>query len=325
MKRGIALTVFGLILFASVGWSQEVVVTDFPPGLASDVGAEFFKPYYPRLQQIADTLHKYPSTRAIVTGGADGIRYAKDNDALNPGVALGRAHALRDLLVSRFNIDSMRITIQTEDSKLEGGQYRFAGVRVAWEFHELDAQLDTLGNRIITLENRPPVEKHYTEIREVPSPLIEKLGLQAGAGFSSSPFGGIPIVTGAVTWDRIVYVEAVLGHTFWNSNYRFETHDLDTWRQMAGAHVIYYPSRKWPVGILAGWLRVEEVTQKYYAYVRLSEGPVVGVRVTPWEFASVTAAYNPAKRRMLGSTTSSADNDQFLLYVTAHLLFGGGK
>lgn len=318
MARYIILVIGCLGLLSGIALSQEVVIKDFPLGVGGSVDMDLFKPYYPELQAIADTLHKYPLARAVITGGADGEQYRQNNDAKNPGLALGRAHVLRDLLIDEFKVDPAQIVIQSDDSRLKGGQYRYAGIRIAREMSELASRLDAL-------ENRPPVEKHFTEVKEIGGGLEENLGLQLGLGISSSPFGGIPIAAGALSWKRFLYVEGIVGHTFWNNSFQFEENGLDTKRRLIGGNVIFYPSERLPIGIVGGWIRIEEISQEYYEYVKLSEGPVLGLRVIPFDFLSVTGAYNPAKQRSAGENRSRSENDQFLLYVTAHLAFGGAK
>jgi hypothetical protein len=318
MKKLIFILVGSLIMLTGTAISQEVVIDSFPLGVGGSVGKEFFKPYYPKLQTIADILHEHPLTHAVVTGGADGERYRENNDAKNPGLALGRAHALGNLLVEDFGVDSAQIIIRSEDVEIVGPEYRYASVRVAWELAELEARIDTL-------EQRPPIEKHFTEIREVAVIPPEKFGVQLGAGFSSSPFGGVPIVTGAAIWNRTVYVEALVGYTLWNTSYQFSAVDLDTRRRMAGADVVYFPIKDIPLGILGGWIRVEQISQQYYKYVRMSEGPLFGLRGVPFDFLSITAAYNPSKHRTAGIAESESDNDQFMIWFTLNTLFGGGK
>jgi hypothetical protein len=323
--RLMVLVIGLLVLSAAIASPQEVVITGFPVGVAGGVSPTFFEPYYPQLQALVDTLKKYPLTQAVVTGGADGERYRQSHDAKNPALALGRAHALRNVLIYQFKIDSTRIAIRSEDVKAKGDLFRYVSVRVAREISDLDDRVSGLKSRVDTLENRPPVEKHYTEIREVPSPYIENLGLQFGAGLSSSPFGGMPIVAAAITWKRVVYVEGIVGHTFWNGTYRFQELGLETKRRMLGGHVIVYPAENLPVGIVGGWLRVEEIAQDYYEYTKLSEGLVLGLRALPFEFLSVTGAYNPSKRRVAVDQISTAANDQFMIYAMAHISLGGGK
>lgn len=307
-----------LVLLAGSASPQEVIVTDFPLGVGGEVGKDFFKPYYMELKAISDTLQEYPLFRAIITGGADGSRYQKNNDAQNPGLALGRAHALRDYLIDEFKIDPAQLIIQSEDVKLKGARYRYAGIRIVRELADLET-------RVGALESRPPVEKHFTEVREIAGDFEETLKLQFGAGLSSSPFGLIPIVSSGMKWKGVVLVEGMVGHTFWNNTYRFENTDLDTKRRMIGGHVIVYPFENKPVGIIGGWNRTEEISQEYYEYVRLSEGPVLGLRVSPVEFLSFTGVYNPSRQRVTGAPRSGADNDQFLISVMAHMEFGGGK
>ncbi|UCD63992.1 MAG: hypothetical protein JSW34_00770 [Candidatus Zixiibacteriota bacterium] len=320
------ITAFGLlVLLAGVASPQEVVITDFPLGVAGSIGQDVFKPHYAELEAIADTLKKYPLLRAVVTGGADGARYRENHDAKNPSLALGRAHALLDFLIKEFNVDSSQIVIRTEDVKEKGPQYRYAGVRIAGELSDIDSQLSDLRTRVGDLEGRPPVEKHFTEVTQAPPTFIENFGLQFGAGVSSTPFGGTPVAAAAVSLKRIIYLEGMVGHTFWNGTYRFQDTDLDTRRRLLGGHVIIYPREKLPVGIVGGWLRVEEVAQDYYEYTRLSEGLVLGLRATPIDYFSVTAAYNPSKQRAAGKLGSTTENDRFMIYILAHLSFGGAK
>ena len=300
-------------------WSQEVVIIGFPVGVGGSIEPELFQPYYPELKAIADTLRHNPMARAIVIGGADGIEYHESHDAKNPGLALGRAHILRNLLVTEFGVDSTQLAIETQESPIVGDAYRFASVRIVpAPTSDTDARLDAL-------ENRPPVEKHFTEIRDVPTTFIENLGLQISAGLTSSPFGAMPVVAGAVTWKRIVYVEAVFGHTVWDNTYRFLGVDLETRRRQAGFLAAFYPQEDLPIGVVAGWVRIEEISQRYYDYVRMSEGPMFGVRAVPLDFLSVTAVYNPSKHRVAGETLSQSKNSQFLVSIMVHKTFGGGR
>jgi len=325
MRRFIVLVVGILTLSVSVASSQEVVISDFPVGVAGSVDQSIFEPHQADLRAVADTLNKYPLLRAVITGGADGERYQQNHDAKNPSLALGRAHALLVYMINQFAIDSSQIIIRTEDVSVKGSQYRYAGIRIARELSDIDTQLTSLRARLDTLENRPPVEKHFTEVKEVPTSFTESFGMKFGAGLSSSPFGAIPIAAASVTFKRIIYIEGIVGHTFWNGEFVFEDLGLDTKRRLLGGHAIYYPSAELPVGIVGGWLRVEEIAQDYYKYTKLSEGLVLGLRGSPVDFLSITAAYNPSKHREAGDALSTSKNDQFMIYVMAHLAFGGAK
>ncbi len=317
--KNLTFTVVGcLLLLASFATSQEVIITDFPIGVGRDVKKELFAPYLGELKAITDTLQKYPLARAIVTGGADGERYKQNNDAKNPGLALGRAHILRNLLIDEFNVDSSQIIIQSTDTKERGGGYRFASVRVINGLSELSKRLEAL-------ENKPPMEKHFTEVKEITSEYKESLALQFGVGLSTSPFGGIPIATGAISWKSKLYAEGFAGHSFWNSTFVFKGVDLDTRRRLIGGQLIYYPNEQIPVGFVAGWIRIEEISQEYYNYAKLSEGPLFGLRASPYDFISITGVFNPAKHLIAGDSKSKSKNSQFLLTITAHIAFGGEK
>jgi hypothetical protein len=297
--------------------AQEVLITDFPIGVGQDVGPEFFAPYQDELQTVADTLAKYPLARAVVVGGADGYRYMTDNDAKNPGLSLGRAHALRNVLVDEFGVDSSQLLIQSVDVVHEGGRFRFASVRIAWELLKLDARIDTLATEPRTAAVAAPVD--FSQY------LKDHLGLRFSAGAATTPFGGLPMIAGAVTWKKIVFVEAAFGHTFWNRTFPFEGNNLDTWRRMSAARVTVYPWEDTPLGFVGGWMRSEEISQKYYKYVQLSEGPFVGAEVTPFDHVGLMAAYNPSRHRKAGDEFSTAKNGQFLLALTAHFDLGGDR
>jgi hypothetical protein len=322
MKQFMVLIVGCLVLSAGPALSQEVVITDFPLGVGGSVDPGVFKPYYAQLKAIADTLQKYPLAWAIVAGSADGEKYRESNDARNPGLALGRAHLLRGLLINEFKVDSTRIIVQSRDTQIKGPQYRCATVRVTRELSDLEARLN---ERLDSLENRPPDVQHFTEVREITQNLAEHMGLQLSIGASSSPFGGVPIVGGAVTWKRIIYVEGILGHTFWNGSFQYHGFNLDTKSRLAGGAVVVYPCRRLPLGIVGGWLRIEEISEEYHEYVKMCEGPMLGLRATPFPFLSVTGTYNPSRHRAADDFKSRAKNGQFLLSITAHKTFGGEK
>ena len=190
MGKSIIVIVCLLIISCSFAVSQEVVITDFPLGVGGSVDSGFFESYYSQLEILADTLEKYPLAIAVVTGGADGVRFKENHDSQNPGLAVGRAHILRNILVDKFNVNPDRIVIQSSDVAEKGGPQRYAGVRIVRDMESLNARVDTLSQSIL--------DEKWQAIR---------VGLRFGLGFSSSPFGGIPVLTGAVTWRRIVFAE----------------------------------------------------------------------------------------------------------------------
>ncbi|UCE24990.1 MAG: hypothetical protein JSU74_02775 [Candidatus Zixiibacteriota bacterium] len=329
MTKYLVMIIGCLALLAGAASSQEVVITDFPLGIAGSVDPKIFEPYLPQLEAISDTLNQDPTALAVVTGGSDGQRYRSSHDAKNPSLALGRAHALLSLLMEEFDVDSTQIVIRTEESKVIGPEYRYVSIKLAPELTKeeppVDPRIDLLMARVDDLEARPPVEKHFTEVQ---TPLEEEesdLGIQFGVGVSSSPFGGIPVVTTAFTYKRVVYVEGIVGHTWWTNSFEFEGEDLDTRRRQIGGHAIIYPFENLSLGFLGGWLRVEEMSQRYYEYAKLSEGPVIGLRALPHKHLAVTVGYNPAKHRIATRETSTTESDQFLIYLTAHMGIGGAR
>ena len=316
------LTMIFLLSLPVLSPAQEVTISGFPIGVAGSIDNSFFEPYYPQLQMIADTLKNYPLLQAIVVGGADGETFRSNNDAKNPALALGRAHILKSLLLDRFGVDSSQVTIQTEDTRGKGAEYRYASVKIVWQMNDLKARLDNLANREPIIQQ--PITQ-VTEVHEVARDLAENMGLQLSAGLSTSPFGSIPVISGAVVWEKTVYIEALFGHSFWNGSFDFLTEELDTRRRMAAGLVTYFPFEETRIGFLAGWLRVEEIAQRYYEYVRMSEGPMFGATYYPTDFASITAAYNPARQRTVGDPVKEERTHELMISASFHIQFGGEK
>ena len=301
-----------------------MVITGFPLGVGGTMEQSFFEPYFPQLQAVADRLAADPLARAIVVGQADGARYVNDNDAKNPGLSLGRAHALRNVLVREFGVDSTRIFIQSADVPTRGDQYRSVSVRVETLPEESDKQVEEVLPAVVVSEpvSSEPAPVSLTENNNY---FYDQMTLRLSAGLSSSPFGGIPMVAGAVIWSRKVAFEFVLGHSFWNDTYQFQGNSLSTWQRMVSGRITVYPWKDKPVGFIGGWSRVEEIAQSYYEYVRLSEGPVLGVGVVPFKHLYLTGLYNPSRQRLEGYEISSAKNGQFLLGITFYTDLGGGR
>ena len=93
----------------------------------------------------------------------------------------------------------------------------------------------------------------------------------------------------------------------------------------AGGQVVVFPLKNIPVGAVGGWMRFEEISEYYYKYVRLSEGPMVGVRAVPFDHLAITGAYNPARHRITEDLKSMAKNGQFMLTLTAFVEIGGAR
>jgi hypothetical protein len=313
----IALILISCLATLSMASAQEVVIKDFPLGVGGSVDKGMFQTYLTELRALADTLQKYPLARAIITGGADGNEYRESHDAKNPGLALGRAHLLRSLLMKEFGVDSAQLIIQSEDVAMRGGEHRFAGVRIDRTLSDLDARMNAI-------EKRPPMERHFTEIKEADNPL-ENLGILFGIGGSSSPYGGVPTVSTALTFGHVIYVEAFVGHTFWDGSYRWQDQNLDTKRRLIGGQLVVFPDESIPLGIVGGWVRAEQISQQHYEYVRMSEGPMLGLRFMPVNYLSVTGVYNPVKQRISGRELSASDNDNLQISAALHLAIGGAK
>lgn len=327
--RILLLFILCLLILPMALSAQEVTVSGFPVGVARSIDKDFFHPYYNDLKAIADTLKKFPTAKAIITGGADGSTFQKDDNAKNPGLALGRAHVLYNYLMTEFNVDPGQIVISSKEVVIKGPMGRFAKIRVVKDSGVLDdlqkqmASLQDLSDRVDALEKRPPVEEHYTEVKEVPNTFSDYLGIQISAGGMTSPFGGLPTIGAAVTYKRNIYLEFNVGYTLWNNRFTLGNLKLDTKRRLIGGQIIYYPKEDFALGVLAGWTRFEEISNQYYEYVKLSEGPVLGLRYSPVDYLAVTAAYNPSKHRIIPDKTSQTKNGQFLFSISVYNIFGG--
>lgn len=318
MKTSFLVVIVLSLTLASSVHSQEVVISDFPLGVGGGVTRDFFTPYTAQLKALADTMAHYPKALMIVTGTADGVTYHLHHDAKNPGLALGRAHTVRNLLIAEYGVDSTRIAVQSADFKEKGGQYRAVSIRVERELFE-SALAEIPVPEPQHVEAIPEHSHSYAPV------VVRQMGLQFGVGVTSSPFGGIPFGAAALSWRRMIFVEASLGYTFWNDDYRLGATTLDTRRRISGARLIVYPFESLPIGVVGGWSRVEDLSQDYYQYVRLSEGLELGLRATPISCASLTAVYNPSMRRQIGLSRASAENDQFQVSFMLHTTFGGDR
>jgi len=322
MIRVIVLSITGLLLLTPMTLPQEVTITDFPLGVGSRVDHSFFKPYDKQLRTLADTMKSDFHAIAVITGSADGVTYRSSHDAKNPGLALGRAHALRNYMVAELGVDSLHIAIQSEDARQVGGQYRSVSVRLLRHWF---GPAKTAEPVPVPLPDLARTEAVPSQVEPTAPVLIRQVGLQFGVGVTSSPFGGIPFGAAALTWRRIIFIEASLGYTFWDNDYRLQRTTLNTRRRISGARLIVYPFESLPVGVVGGWSRIEEISQSYYQYVRLSEGLELGLRATPFPFASVTAAYNPSMHRTAGESHAQTKNGQFQISCMLHLTFGGER
>jgi hypothetical protein len=135
----------------------------------------------------------------------------------------------------------------------------------------------------------------------------------------------MPVAVGAIVWKKQIYIEGIFGHTIWNNTAVYQGSTLSVRNRMAGGAIAYFPFTSVPIGLLSGWVRVEEISQSYYSYVRMSEGPLFGVRWMPVRFVSITGAYNPSKERIAGKLTSAPYDDQFFISATIHTLLGGDR
>ena len=133
--------------------AQEITISDFPLGVAGSIADDFFAPHYDDLKDLAKALQSDPAALAIIAGCADGQEYRKYHDAMNPGLALGRAHAVRNYLVREFNVNPDQLIVQSQEAEAKGGEYRYVAIR-------LTRPTDDLATRIAALESRPPVERH---------------------------------------------------------------------------------------------------------------------------------------------------------------------
>ena len=234
---------------------------------------------------------------------------------------------MRNILVGQYNVDSTQILVQSADAKNKGEQYRYVSIRIIHGTAEIESRLHLLEQKEPLDSRFAELNEKITELQQKPEPrlLIDDLTLHFSGGLSTSPFGPIPIVGAAVSWKKFAFIEGVLGHTFWNSDFDFAGVNLDTRKRMAGGHAIVYPFKNKRIGLLGGWYRFEEISQTFYKYVKLSEGPVFGLRGLATENISITAAYNPSKQLEAGFPLSNTDNDLFLLSLTYFLTIGGEK
>ncbi len=307
-----------LFLLTGLVWSQgikEVVIYGYPLGVGESIGEKFYHPYDGDLRQVADYLNSHKTMKGIITGASDQFRYQKDHDAKNPGLALGRAIDLKRYMIERFGVDSTQLVIQVDEPSAKGAQFRYASIRLDLP-EQLPSQVDTLymEPRIIIQETN-----NYWD----------NLGLNFRIGVSSSPYGAIPIVAGAIVYKDKLHVEAQFGHTFWSDQRDLAGMSLSVWRRMSGGQMVYFlinrPQGHLQVGPAIGWFRIEEISQYYYGYTRMSEGLTLGVRLRLFNCLDATGSYFPHKERAAERQFAVTKDGSFLMAITFNHYFGGGK
>ena len=321
MKALVFVTACLALSLGSVA-AQEATIIGFPVGIGSSAGPDFYEPYQAQLQAIADTLKKYPLAKGIITGSADSEKYRRNNDAMNPALALGRAHTVLNYMMSHFGLQKDQLYLRTEEVEDNGPEFRFVRITIERELADMERRLTDIENTPLPVA--PP--KEIVTIREVPMESKQtEVKLHLGAGAATSPFGGLPIATAAVSWDERFFLEAIVGHTFWNDDYEFDFQTLNTKRRMLGGLAAYYPKEDLPLGLVGGWVRIEQMSRDYYKYVRLSEGLMLGLRWLPTEYLTITGVYNPSKEHTPEFNRSENKNDQFMLTAALNVSFGGAK
>lgn len=71
-----------------------------------DTAKWFVKPeYYSKIQEVAQFMREYPDTNTLIEGHTDDV----GKDAYNQKLSEQRANAVREVLVSRFGVNSMRL------------------------------------------------------------------------------------------------------------------------------------------------------------------------------------------------------------------------
>ncbi|XOU94152.1 MAG: hypothetical protein ACNFW9_04880 [Candidatus Kerfeldbacteria bacterium] len=298
------------------GWSQEVVIAGYPKGVAGSVSNDFFEPVYSQLQEVADVLNQNPTADGIITGVADGYKYHKNNDTKNPGLALGRAHVLKQLMIEKFCVDSTQLIIQSTDVKVKGDEYRYSSIRVRRELPLPMPKADT----VYLVPQIQVKEIHHNYYND-------EFGLKLGLGVTSTPSGIIPFVSGAVVYKKWLYIEGLFGHTFWSDSRDVAGKSHDTWSRFTGGQLVIFPFEKKTVGFSAGWIRLEEISQHHYKYALMSEGLTMGIRFQFFENFELEGKYFPNKQRLaeMDRDYAVSKKNQWLISVSYNLFFGGEK
>ena len=305
-----------LLMAASAIEAQEVIIRGFPLGAGESLDKQFFESYLPQLAALAESLNVDPLAEIVVRGSRDAVRYRADHDAKNVGLSVGRADIVEKILVQRLNADSNRISIETMKEDEEGQEFRYVSVRLVHRFSGLSARLDSLQRQLDSLRNRPPIQQLATQ------ELVSDLVIEITAGLSTTPFGVVPTGTGAFVYKRWLYIQGIVGHTWWDSRSNFAGRRLYTWHRLAGGMITVYPRFSGPVGLSAGWLRHEDISQAYYRYVRMTEGPAIGARISPYPRVLIGVYYHPLKK-VYGTDRANIRWNQFLLSMTYQLIGGG--
>ena len=323
---GLLVGLLVMFIWAQVIWAQEVEITGFPQAKGIGAGKEFFKPYYPKLEEIAGLLKTDASTRLLVIGQSDGLFFKnkKYNDGLNAGVEISRIDAVVSFLKNEFQVNTSQITIQTRHVTEKGAEHRKVILKI----------VRSPGTEKLTRLPEGVYIPEFQEKRLIGAPPSRRpssnesigldnefIGLDLGLGMTSAPLGVLPTLTASIDWQKKIYIEAKIGASVFEEEKSITGgHEITTRDRLVAAYLVFFPTKDFPLGFIGGWQMNDEVLTNSNRYVRRLEGPIIGIRADIKRRISLDGLWNPGYFEDVLSKEDGWRNDQASISLSFKIL-----
>lgn len=302
--------------------ARDSVKITFDRNEGSAAFDRILKEYGPRIKGLVQLQLAHPNSKLIVRSNADAVRYRLTHNEKNAVKSLERGETGNDAL-ALFGADMTRVIFVPLTNESDTGMAsRYVVITfVPEEPVQVPAPPPTIVQPLEPKGCEPPAPRAAAK---------SSLGLHLGVGYQWLVFGGAPTVSGSISYNRWLYIEAYGARSLMTGDWRYGGEKFDTHLRAAGARVIAYPHGTFPLGAVLGFEDAYRINDVSGEYVQRFLSPTFGVRgrllLDKQEFWSIeiTAAAYPGRL-----TTTGDDSDNHVTYgriagaVTYN--FGGGK
>lgn len=241
------------------------------------------------IQALVDEWKTNPDLILVLKGYADGNTYLKDNDAMNPAIALGRCAVAFKLVQSMGADELSRIRCFIEEFSEKGEKHRGFDVSLEPSTWVNLIYLDEINTRILKLTTF--ADSRYAA-------LLDKINnttiyiIKVGGGFTFYPdYAFVPFLHSSIGSNTSKWsVELDVAHSIFNRKALMEepftvdpeVKEYNTFSRFAAACLSYQllhnaPFKNMTLSLKAGWHWAEQSTDNYKGYYKRHDGPNFGI------------------------------------------------
>ena len=297
--------------------AQEFIIYGYPPNVGYSIDPSFYEKFHDTFKQVADALRADSTLVAFVWGEADSLKYPNSHDTHNAGIAVSRAHSVRDVLVYNFECDSTRVFVQSMESRKKGGKYRSVTIvlqKVA--FGPENPKRDTVIHEII--------RERINNIYDSTYILVDNFGFTIGAGVSSARYRTLPEAFIGIDWKRQLQLEFQGGIGVTTSDYAWEGETLTNRNVLYSMALTAYPWKTVGLGLTAGIQGEEDIAQQKSFYTRRCRQFLLGARMDVYKNIDIGVYWTPGYERNEGKENAVWVNNQFRVNLIFAKRFGFG-